>query len=756
MQFREKLKLYKKTNQYLIIAISGVSLLFLFTTILFIVLDRQQQYSAQQDTYTYMNSALEDFSKLYNELENTKTSIIADSTSTLPFFLTAQENQLLAMQVPHPQYDSKGYPFRFSSKCYQLLWQLKNNITSNHNIGGIFIFSPVSEYFIGVYNNGNAFLSSNELPKIEESIGFDLNAQNLENPLIFSKNESSLIISFELDGGLMLFQLSNQALNETLFKSDTGPTYRYIASAIVTPQGQLFSAPSIKKWLTDLAPNKNYNEILSNFSPIFNNSNFTAMQYTTSFPSLRRIVLTAPTQSASIYNNQLMLPFLISTIAWLAVIIAICLAVILKLSRPLTHLTNKLPNLSQEKYNDDISKISGVVDSYTKQIDNDRLLIIQQRQQLANSFLLRMLLDPSFECSDEKIEELNLLNLTKQYAIISVTSEQDTMHDNNLNYQKQDYQNGGLLLIIQSRLKEYLASYQCAYMRNYHELITVISISKSNYPQLIKTITNCADVLANQFDCKFEMKLSDIFCTKSQLHRAYKSTHYQGKLISNSLNTQHSTISIKGLMKKETKLASLIYIENYAKANIIFKEIILELYEKQMNKLLLEQQLHSFMTRTFSMLMESNSKNVGLINTSYLYFIKEDIKNKNQLLELWQHTFEKLEAAKSMEKTEAFSEQFIPIYQYIQTHFRDSNLSLGIIAEKFGMSLPTLSREFQKNLNVGFLIYLHQLRLDAATYEITHSDVSIKEIAEHVGYTNSVAMTKAFKKYRQITPTALR
>ena len=72
------------------------------------------------------------------------------------------------------------------------------------------------------------------------------------------------------------------------------------------------------------------------------------------------------------------------------------------------------------------------------------------------------------------------------------------------------------------------------------------------------------------------------------------------------------------------------------------------------------------------------------------------------------------------------------------------------------MSVSTLSREFQKNLGQGFLESLHRLRIEAAKYEIEHTNVPLSDITVAVGYTNTLTMTRAFKKYMGSTPSVFR
>lgn len=93
------------------------------------------------------------------------------------------------------------------------------------------------------------------------------------------------------------------------------------------------------------------------------------------------------------------------------------------------------------------------------------------------------------------------------------------------------------------------------------------------------------------------------------------------------------------------------------------------------------------------------------------------------------------------------------ITQYIQENYQNPNLSAGMIADSFNISLPWLSNLFKKELNLGFLDYLHRCRIEKAKELIRGTKYNIGDIAEMVGYTNAVTMTRAFKRYEGITPS---
>ena len=133
------------------------------------------------------------------------------------------------------------------------------------------------------------------------------------------------------------------------------------------------------------------------------------------------------------------------------------------------------------------------------------------------------------------------------------------------------------------------------------------------------------------------------------------------------------------------------------------------------------------------------------------------LEHPEELVQQWKQIFDRLqEYYQNRKEQKQYSRQFMKLYQYMEKNFRNPELSLSMLAEMFDLSLPTLSREFQKNLGQGFLECLHHMRIEAAKFEIAHTDASLKDIAVFVGYSNTLTMTRSFKKYTGTTPGAFR
>lgn len=96
------------------------------------------------------------------------------------------------------------------------------------------------------------------------------------------------------------------------------------------------------------------------------------------------------------------------------------------------------------------------------------------------------------------------------------------------------------------------------------------------------------------------------------------------------------------------------------------------------------------------------------------------------------------------------------ILSYVQTNISDPNLCSSQVADTFHMSSSNLTRLFKKYNHTGFLEYVHHLRVEKACLLLKDSSRNISDIAQLVGYSNTITMNRAFKSYLNITPSAYR
>jgi YesN/AraC family two-component response regulator len=89
---------------------------------------------------------------------------------------------------------------------------------------------------------------------------------------------------------------------------------------------------------------------------------------------------------------------------------------------------------------------------------------------------------------------------------------------------------------------------------------------------------------------------------------------------------------------------------------------------------------------------------------------------------------------------------------YIEEHYTDENLGLTEVSTAFGITPSYATRVFKQYTGRGIYETIQHVRLTAAK-GLLHTDKTMKQIAQLVGYTSFLSMNRAFKKYEGTTPS---
>jgi len=93
--------------------------------------------------------------------------------------------------------------------------------------------------------------------------------------------------------------------------------------------------------------------------------------------------------------------------------------------------------------------------------------------------------------------------------------------------------------------------------------------------------------------------------------------------------------------------------------------------------------------------------------------------------------------------------------QYIIDNF-NKNLTLKEVADKVFLSQNYLSELFKKETEEGFYDFLSRYRINIAKDLLTKTNLKVYEVAEKVGYSDSITFGRAFKKITGETPNSFR
>ncbi|WP_309119590.1 AraC family transcriptional regulator [Paenibacillus sp.] len=92
------------------------------------------------------------------------------------------------------------------------------------------------------------------------------------------------------------------------------------------------------------------------------------------------------------------------------------------------------------------------------------------------------------------------------------------------------------------------------------------------------------------------------------------------------------------------------------------------------------------------------------------------------------------------------------IKRYIGERVLDNNLSLTSIADHFGMAPQYISGFFKKQNRVNLNEFIVDSRMQVAKKLLAETNLTMMQIAQHIGYANDIGFIRVFKKLEGITP----
>lgn len=95
------------------------------------------------------------------------------------------------------------------------------------------------------------------------------------------------------------------------------------------------------------------------------------------------------------------------------------------------------------------------------------------------------------------------------------------------------------------------------------------------------------------------------------------------------------------------------------------------------------------------------------------------------------------------------------VMEYVEENYQNPDLGVSMLGEIFGLTPSYLSRLFKEQANENMLSYIHRVRISHSK-DLLDSGMSLKDIAEQVGYLSVGGYNRVFKKYEGISPDKFR
>ena len=737
----------------------GVTLvIFLFGCVLALLFYRTEgdytqtsanrHYLTLQGNVEYLNEVMENTDIFYENL--------TASPQVIAFLeeieLDGLENDLLDSEI----YLAKNTNlFAYNSRGYRAYRRLYGMISSSKQYSALALLNPYSNLSIITSENGQYGAVCSRAEDLCRFLGIqELDPDWGDKTLILAQPTSYAVCEAYVarrigDQLILLCGLKEGILKNTLTANLGAETDEICQMVVQAPTGQdvsLYPDADLDSMEIDMSA-------LSRDASIQNINGYTVMLFPGQGHHFRLLAVLREEGLSRVFASSRFQLFLFANIMWLLIVVLIASYVFLRIFRPIRKISAELDNGTGE--GNDLQKIHQAMTQYAQQHRQDDAVISDQLAQLRNSYLRHLVWGHYPSVNREQQEKMGIPRLLDQYMLLVIYPDNGYWGAGNT--QPDGQMKPAFLTEMEHSLREQLKVAHLAAITLQEYLLIVIPVDDGDREEELRGQTRQAmehiQMREKQPLC---FGLSKMKRGQTSLNHAYHEAVLNAVRVAPVEKGQPEGPSMSALLKQNLQMTDLIHMERFDQAYETFRDVI-AMISQQKNRYVREWQMRSFLTQTYFMLTEIEPSIAALLTENHIDTEElGKLEEESSILKKWEKVFSCLSRHKAAQAQKQYSGQFALIYGYMQENFRKGNLSLNMLAEEFQISPSTLSREFQKNTGQGFLELLHGMRVETAKYEIQHTDVSLKEIAASVGYSNVLTMTRAFKKYVGCTPGEFR
>ena len=743
--------------RYLFIILLCVSFLLVVTILALVGVEKNNVDRYRVENYERFQENIDAFSDVISGTDDLCENLTI-TAYVLPYFQqTGYEefkSQLIESNIGIVE--GRGL-FVYDSMGYKMMSRLHSMIMVNSRVSELAIVNKENGTSIVLTSEGRFASLCSTIEELQQIVHIEGNLMDVQERMIYAATPtkyaaSRLYVARELGEGVyLLCGLTDAAWKQTLLANNSGRSYQLEQILCRLPEGQMICLNE-EKSLTDMGIDTG---VLDSSEPIQIAGRYTLMRFPAEQPAYELIAILTETGATGVASSELFGLVIFLNVLWLLVVVMICIYVLVRIFKPLKEISERIPGEDGEAGM--LEKISQAINTYDSQLNHSRLTIDVQMKQLKRAYLRQLALEQNPSMTQEQLEELGIPSLLNSYTLIAIYPDDGRWVQANASQQENSYRNQVTVTAVQELLKTQIQDVQAEFLMLEECLLVIIPVQEDAAEEAMQQrVEFWVMNIGVHMNKRFRFGISKVNEGYESFGWAYHEAMRHAALIEERESGRSEDISLNVLLKQNMNMADLVYMERYEEAFACLKEMI-ETLAKQKSRHLRSQQLASLLSVTYCMLTETNKTNISLLEQMNLD-VSELMKpeSEGEILRKWEKVFNLLESHKQQRIHGQYSGQFASIYQYMHMHFRDPDFSLSMLAEKFDMSVSTISREFQKNLGQGFLESLHMMRIDAAKYEIEHTGVPLSDIAAAVGYTNTLTMTRAFKKYMGNTPSTYR
>lgn len=245
------------------------------------------------------------------------------------------------------------------------------------------------------------------------------------------------------------------------------------------------------------------------------------------------------------------------------------------------------------------------------------------------------------------------------------------------------------------------------------------------------------------------MRQSEVFMSESQMVSIYEQTllffHKELGLPGETIPQEKEEVLIFDRWKKA------LMLREYAEAKAMVPEVLASYVLSADDAYVRTSRQYAVINTVIQSVQGEDTRYHGNHMPEWMNALKgcDSVKELSACLKEILSEFEDLGSQYTMRQKERLSYK---IKKIIEENYNQHFLGLCYISEQVGVSTSYVSKVFKEEYGIGVVEYMNELRIEAAKKLMEKEGITIKEVAEQVGFTSDIHFIRIFKKYENITP----
>ena len=393
------------------------------------------------------------------------------------------------------------------------------------------------------------------------------------------------------------------------------------------------------------------------------------------------------------------------------------------------------------------------VDNFFEERVNTMTILRQDRRELKNYYLLRLLENSYTEDMDENLKKCQIVFEYPYYAVIQLFPAEPAVNEE---------EESLLLFVIKNIFTELLESDGGALVYMVHvgkRVAGIVNLQhERDMDRMYDQIYRAQEVVEENFQQKVAALVSGCYGSRTEIFKAYQDSceleeylPFSDDLVLCSKDIQDLGNTYHYNAELDQKLLNAIRAGDEKNAE---EQLVLILNQYDLGKISLNvyRCLVFDIWRTVARAAEESGSSDMAAHYSLTEELFADIspgRMKEAFTDLIRQICQNIQ--KAQREGGRDKELSRKIREYIQTNFSNPDLNVSQIGLQFHMTPSYLSSLYKKQTGGSLLEYLNQTRL-AEAERLLKLDLSVAEVARQAGFRDSTYLIRVYKKKNGITP----